>query len=93
MRGVAGHRSEGSRRAAVTGNQLTLSGEKKDTTEEKGENYYHSETRFGSFHRSIALPEGVDTEHVDAEYANGVLTLRIKKTQPTPAKKIEVKTK
>jgi HSP20 family protein len=76
----------------VTGNQLTLSGEKKAASEEKGENFYHSETRYGSFHRSIALPEGIDTENVDAQYANGVLTLHMKKTQAATAKRIEVKT-
>jgi HSP20 family protein len=77
----------------LVGNQLTLAGEKKDTSEQRGENYYHSETHVGSFRRSITLPEGVDSENVEAEYANGVLTLRLKKTKPTPTKKIEVKTK
>jgi HSP20 family protein len=77
----------------VTGNQLVLAGEKKDTSETKGENCYCSETRYGSFHRSIPLPEGVNPEDVQAEYANGVLTLHMKKSQPTPAKRIEIKTK
>jgi len=76
----------------VTGNQLTLDGEKKAASEEKGESYCHSETRCGLFHRSIALPEGIDTENVDAQYANGILTLRMKKTQAASAKRIEVKT-
>ncbi len=77
----------------LVGNQLTLAGEKKDSSEQRGENYYHSETRFGSFRRSIRLPEGIDSEHVEADYANGILTLRMKKTKPTPTKKIEVKMK
>jgi HSP20 family protein len=77
----------------LVGNQLTLAGEKKDASEEHGENYYHSETHYGSFRRSITLPEGIDTEKVEADYANGILTLRMKKTKPTTAKKIEVKTK
>ena len=41
----------------------------------------------------VPLPEGLDTEQVEAEYAHGVVTLRLKKTQPTPAKRIEVKVK
>lgn len=77
----------------VTGNQLVLSGEKKESTEEKGKNYYHSESRYGSFCRNVPLPEGVDTEHVEAEYAHGVLTLRLKKTQAATARRIEVKVK
>jgi HSP20 family protein len=77
----------------VTGNQLVLSGEKKQSTEHDGKNYYHSETRYGSFRRTIPLPEGVDTEHVEAQFANGVLTLHLPKTAPAVQKRIEVKTK
>ena len=78
---------------AVSGNQLVLSGEKKEQSEHDGKDFYHSETRYGSFRRTIPLPEGIDTENVDAQYANGVLTLRLKKTAPAAAKRIEVKTK
>ena len=77
----------------VTGNQLVLSGEKRESSERKEKDFYHSETRYGSFRRTVPLPEGVDTENVDAEYANGVLTLRLKKTAPAATKRIEVKTK
>lgn len=76
---------------SVSGNQLTLSGEKKESSETKEKGFYQSETRYGSFRRVIPLPEGVDTEHVDANYANGVLTLRMPKTAPASQKKIEVK--
>ncbi len=76
---------------SVSGNQLTLSGEKKESSETREKGFYQSETRYGSFRRVISLPEGVDTEHVDAQYANGVLTLRLQKTTPAVQKKIEVK--
>jgi HSP20 family protein len=75
----------------VTGNQLVLSGEKKESTEHNEKNFYQSETRYGSFRRTVALPDGIDTENVDAQYANGVLTLRLRKTAPAAAKRIEVK--
>ena len=39
----------------------------------------------------MPLPDGLDTEHVDAQYANGVLTLRLAKTPQAAAKRIEVK--
>jgi HSP20 family protein len=77
----------------VVGSQLTLSGEKRESSESKDKGGYHSETRYGSFRRTLPLPEGVDTEHVEAQYANGVLTLRLPKTAPAAQKRIEVKVK
>jgi HSP20 family protein len=78
---------------SVVGNQVTLRGEKKESSERKEKGFRQTETRYGSFHRIIPLPEGVDTEKVEAQYANGVLTLRLPKTVPTAAKRIEVKVK
>jgi HSP20 family protein len=78
---------------SVVGNEVVISGEKKESSETKEKGVYHSETRYGSFRRTIPLPEGVDTEHVDAQYANGVLTLRLPKTAPAATKRIEVKVK
>ena len=78
---------------SVLGNQIILSGEKKECSETKEKGVYQSETRYGSFRRAIPLPEGVDTEHVDAQYAHGVLTLRLAKTAPAATKRIEVKVK
>lgn len=75
----------------VVGNQLTLSGEKRESKETKEKGVYHSETRYGSFRRTVPLPECVDTEHVDAQYSNGVLTLKLPKTAPVGQKRIEVK--
>jgi HSP20 family protein len=78
---------------SISGNQLVLSGEKKESSEDKGKDYYHSESRYGSFRRAVRLPEGTDAEHVDAQYANGVLTLHLKKTPSAVPKRIEVKVK
>jgi HSP20 family protein len=77
----------------VTGNQLVISGEKKESSEKKEKGFYHSEARYGSFRRAIPLPEGIDSEHVDANYANGILTLKLQKTPAAAAKKIEIKVK
>lgn len=76
---------------SVAGNQLVLSGEKRESTEDKGKDFYHSESRYGAFRRSVRLPEGVDSENVDAQYANGVLTLRLKKIPSAVPKRVEVK--
>jgi HSP20 family protein len=76
---------------SVTGNRLTISGEKKESTERKDKDFYHSETRYGSFSRSVELPSEVDAEQVSAEHANGVLTISLKKTAAATTKKIAVK--
>jgi HSP20 family protein len=78
---------------SITGDQLVISGEKKEKTERKGDGYLQNETRYGSFRRAIPLPEGIDSEHVDAQYANGVLTLTLQKTPVAAPKRIEIKVK
>lgn len=78
---------------SISGNHLVLSGEKKESTEDKGKGFSHSESRYGSFRRSVQLPEGVDTQSVDAQYANGVLTMRLKKLRSSAPKRIQVKVK
>lgn len=75
----------------LSGNQLTISGEKKQSQEEQGQDRYRSEIRFGAFRRTVQVPEGVDPESVEAKYAGGVLTLRMKKTRAAPARRIEIK--
>lgn len=66
----------------VADGQLTVSGEKKFETEQKDKNYRFVERGYGSFSRSIALPEGVKADDIKANLSKGVL----KVTVPTPAK-------
>lgn len=77
---------------SITGNMLTLSGQKDESKEEKGENFYVSERRFGSFQRSIELPDGVDADKVSAEQTNGVLTVKVPKLRSAKPKNVPVKT-
>ncbi|KPK78878.1 MAG: hypothetical protein AMJ81_14660 [Phycisphaerae bacterium SM23_33] len=77
---------------SVQNNVLTISGEKKESKEEKGESYYHVERRFGSFHRDMTLPAGVDADKVQASYHDGVLTITLPKTEQAKPKRIQVKT-
>ena len=56
---------------------LTITGEKKASTDVKDEQYHHVERRYGSFSRSFSLPHTVDTSKVAAEYKHGVLTVRV----------------
>ncbi|TBF82166.1 Hsp20/alpha crystallin family protein [Rhizobium leguminosarum] len=72
---------------------LTIKGEKNETKEEKEKDYYLSERRYGSFHRSLELPRGVDSEKIEANFSNGVLKVSLPKTleRQQNGKKITVK--
>lgn len=74
----------------IVGAVLTISGEKSETTERKGESFYHTERRFGSFRRSVQLPRYVDTRKVSAEHANGVLTIQLAKSASATPKRVPV---
>ena len=63
----------------VSGDLLTLKGEKKDENEHRNGDAYYMERRFGSFSRSVRLPFEVKDEKVDARYEKGVLTIRVPK--------------
>ena len=76
----------------ISGSHLVLAGEKKHCSERKGDGAYHSECSYGVFRRSFPLPETVDENNVQAQYANGVLTIKLQKTPPANVKRIEVKT-
>jgi HSP20 family protein len=66
----------------VTDGHLAVSGERKHEAEEKKDNYYRCEREYGSFFRSVPLPEGVKLEDIKATFADGVLEVRV----PLPAK-------
>ena len=76
---------------SISGNRLTLSGEKEERKEENDDNCYISERSFGSFHRVIDLPEGIDPEKVTADQKDGVLTVKIAKLKTAKPKHIPVK--
>ena len=71
----------------VEAEMLTISGKHEETKEEKGKQYLRHERRYGSFWRSIALPEGVDASKTSAQTQDGVLEVRI----PLPEEKAEHK--
>ena len=77
---------------SVTGDVLTIKGEKKSEREEKEENYHLVERSYGSFSRSLAMPAAVDMEKIEAKYDKGVLTITCPKKEEVKPKAIEIKT-
>ncbi len=76
-------------------NILTISGEKKEEKEEKDEkkNRYYTERHYGSFRRSVTLPEEIRTDNIKANFKKGVLTIDIPKDEKAPGKKISIEVK
>ncbi|MFM1941352.1 MAG: hypothetical protein RI897_334 [Verrucomicrobiota bacterium] len=70
---------------------LTINGERKFETEEKGRRYHRVERAYGSFTRSFTMPEDAESDHVTAEFRDGVLNVRITKSEKARPKSIEVK--
>lgn len=75
----------------VEDNVMTISGERKYEKEEKGKKYHRVERAFGSFLRSFTLPDAADGSKVNAEYKDGVLNVRLPKSEKARPKSIEVK--
>ena len=70
---------------------LTIKGEKKKEEEVKEENYYRAERSYGSFLRTLDLPRDVHADKVKASFKNGILEVRMPKTEEAKAKEIKVK--
>jgi HSP20 family protein len=77
----------------ITGDTLTIRGESKEEKEIKEENYIRKERHFGSFARSVTLPAGLEADKAEATFEDGVLTLKIPKSEQAKPKSIKVKAK
>ncbi len=69
---------------------LTITGERERTQEVSDERFYRFERRFGSFTRSIGLPQGVTENDVRADYRNGVLEVHVRKPEEKKPHRIQV---
>jgi HSP20 family protein len=76
---------------SLSGDILTIKGEKKAGKEEKGENFYLVERSYGSFARSLRLPAVVEADKIEATYKQGVLTITCPKKEEVKAKQITIK--
>lgn len=75
----------------VDGDIMTISGEKKCEKKDESKTGYYTERFYGKFSRTIRLPADIDSEKVEASYDNGVIEIKIPKTEKSKAKKIEIK--
>ncbi|UCE33875.1 MAG: Hsp20/alpha crystallin family protein [Deltaproteobacteria bacterium] len=78
---------------SISGDVLTIKGEKKKEEEEKDEHHHYVERYYGSFQRSFRLPANVKSDKIDASFDKGVLKVTLPKVEEAKKKKIEVKVK
>jgi HSP20 family protein len=70
---------------------LSISGEREFSKEDKGDTWHRIERGFGTFARSIRLPQTADTEKIEASFDRGVLTVSVPKSEQAKPRTIEVR--
>ncbi|HEX6104343.1 MAG TPA: Hsp20/alpha crystallin family protein [Gemmatimonadales bacterium] len=75
----------------VEGQTLTVSGRRDFEKEEKTEDYFWREREAGKFVRAIQFPTAIDKAKIEATYQDGIMTVRLPKTEPTAKTRIPVK--
>jgi len=78
---------------SLSGETLTISGERRYESEEKGKTYFRLERAYGKFQRTLNLPAEVDANRTKASYQNGILTLTMPKSERAKAKEIAIEVK
>jgi HSP20 family protein len=69
---------------------LTVSGEREQTQEVSEDRLYRFERRYGTFSRSIGLPQGVTEDSIKADYKDGVLEVRVTKPEQRKPRRIQI---
>ena len=77
----------------ITGDMLTIKGEKKEQEEKKDKAWHIREQRWGTFERSVTLPTAVVGDKARAEFENGILTVTLPKAAEVRPKTITINTK
>ncbi len=78
---------------SIENDVLTIEGKSEQKSEVDEKNYYRKEVRYGSFHRSVALPAAVNGDKAKATYENGVLKVVIPKEERAKPKTVKVEVK
>jgi HSP20 family protein len=69
---------------------LTVSAERERKHEVSDDRYYRYERHFGTFSRTIGLPQGVSEKDISADYSNGVLEVHVRKPEETKPRRIQI---
>ena len=69
---------------------LTVSGDRERTQKTEGDRFYRYERRFGTFSRTVGLPQGVSEDAIKADYRNGVLEIHVAKPEQPKPRRIQV---
>ncbi len=77
---------------SVKDDVLTIKAEHKEETEEKQREFFRREIRYGAVRRNLKLPASVDAEKAEATFSNGMLQLRLPKSEALRAKQIKIST-
>lgn len=78
---------------SISGDLLTIKGEKKKEEEDKDEHHHCVERYYGSFQRTFRVPANIKADKIDAAFDKGVLKVTLPKTEEAKKKEIEVKVK
>ena len=78
---------------SITGDRLTIKGEKQQEKEEKEENRYRSERYYGAYQRVIDLPASIEEDKTVATFDKGILTITLPKVEKVKKKQIKIKVK
>jgi HSP20 family protein len=77
----------------ISGDVLTIKGEKKKEEEEKDEHHYRAERYYGSFQRSFQLPSSVKADKIEADFDKGILKVTLPKVEEAKKKEVKIKVK
>ena len=74
----------------ISGDQLSISGERKEQIDNNNDYYHYRERSVGKFHRSFNLPESINKDKIHARFKNGILSVELEKLEEIAPKEKEI---
>lgn len=78
---------------SASDDSITIKGERKQESQEKAENYFRTERRYGMFSRTVPLPVAIKPEAIDAILKDGILEIKMPKKEIKKSKKVQINVK